>query len=446
MRRVLASRQLAGYATPSAPHGRLVLAGARSISWKFWERAAAVETTDGDTAAASQQLAELATFAPAPTTRPTMASTIDGQERTPSVIERLDDGWSGMWESFGVPHFGFVDGGVAWLELATSMGGFSWPAAIFLCGAALRCAALPFALYGERAAMRMARATEESRDAFDRFGALYKDVTVSRVEFQQATEAFRAERDAVFKKHETSNRATMTGLVASPLYMYGLAVVLRAMQDNAGAVGAASALPWAPTVGLSAADPSGIVPCTALLLTVANFELTFARKKGTRGQGLSAYLPWIIRGGALSIVPVILELQSGTAVYWLGLATAGLIQPVLMSCAWFRRAYRVPDGAAKFVPVTNLQDVRDLYDQKQGASDTRIREEAANDPLQARIAQSWPRLTKLLSPGGAVELMDEWQASRDAARMRNQPKVRTWRQKERPDALTGETDDGPKRR
>jgi hypothetical protein len=391
----------------------------------------------GDAAAASQMSAEIAglasqsssstaSAAAAATARPSFASTVEGAGRPQSVVERMDNAWSGFFENMGIPHFGFIDSGATWLAVFEATTGYSWTTTMFLFGVGIRLATLGFSLYGERAAIRMALATAEVKPEFDAFQQVYRSAESTQLDIANAAEHLRVARNAAFVKHHTSNKATLVPMLGSPLFMYGFTVVVRAMNEGPRSIPAALLMP----------DPTGATACAAVLMTLANFELTFARKRAgaTNTTGLMSKVPWVARAIAAISLPVVMEFRTGTVVYWCGLSLAGLLQPLLMGLPQFRRWYGVPDiqpglmGSSSIPSVVTKRDVVNLIDEPKAPADG---EQAGIDTLEQRFEQRFPRLSLLLRPGAALKAAEDYLASKERARLKHRVQqplhLRQWR-------------------
>ena len=267
---------------------------------------------------------------------------VDASQR-PSLIVWLDDKWSTAFENVGIPHFGFIDSGAAWLQVIEQSTGFGWAGTLAGCGFLVRGFTLIFSLRGDRASARMANAVSELAPVSADFNRVFRSKTASQVEIMEAGERLRAARNELFERHGTSNLQVMQPLIGSPFFMLGLASVLRVCDEAPRSLAAAHFM----GLPLLAPDPTGLVALAAVATTLINIELTFRRRRsGANAASTSAvmaYMPIAVRALACLCVPLAMQFKVGTLLYWCGMGLAGLAQPALMSSASFRQWFGVPD-------------------------------------------------------------------------------------------------------
>jgi membrane protein insertase Oxa1/YidC/SpoIIIJ len=335
------------------------------------------------------------------------AQSIESPNR-PSLIERMDTSWTDFFGAIGLPHFGFIDGGAAWLQVLEATTGLGWGGSLFLFGAGVRLLTLGLSVYGERATLRMAIATKEVKKEHDAYDEVYRSHDSTQLEIARAAETMKAARDASFAKHGTSMMAVLTPLAGAPVFCGGFAVVLRVLNDAPRSLVGAS---FGPASSLVVPDPSGFLAIAAVGATLVNFELTLARKRAgaTNKHGIMAFAPIIARVAALAVVPVVMQFKAGTVIYWCGLSCAGLLQPLVMASPLFRKWFRVPDLGPQVQP--NPFTVADMFHDDKRPNST--------VPTDGFLATRFPRLARMLTPGAMLDTTDAWENGRDNARKAN---------------------------
>ena len=349
----------------------------------------------GDQMASRSVNAEVASFAEE-STQTTIAQQMAHSVDSPgskTLIQRMDDSWASAFESFGFPHFGFIDGGCAWLQVIDATLGIGWPVTLLGFGFAVRMITLWLSLYGERATLRMVLATKDTKKEHEEFDLVYRTGSATSLEIREAGERMKAARAAACKKHNTSMLAMMAPFAGAPIFGGGFAVVLRALEIAPRALVQSN---------MHVPEPTGLLAVGAVCATLMNFELTLARKRaGAVGPSAIDFAPWVARSVAIGAISVAMHLQAGLLVYWLGMSLAGLLQPALMAMPAFRKWYGVPDISTQ--PSTT--DVRGT----------------------GVFAGAFPTMAKLLRPGGPAELLNDWEASRDSRSKPTAPRATSWR-------------------
>ena len=154
-----------------------------------------------------------------------------------------------------------------------------------------------------------------------------------------AATKLKAEKKEVYSRHGTSNaKAVLTPLLGGPLVIGGLAVVSSAALKTSLAGATGETLAWIPL--LAHPDPMYILPTLGCCLTLCNIELSLRNPKN--GGSLDGIAAWVVRGGAVVVLPVVAHFPAAMVLYLLGLSSAGILQPLLMRSATFRNFFGVP--------------------------------------------------------------------------------------------------------
>uniref|UniRef100_A0A6U4XTE9 Uncharacterized protein n=1 Tax=Neobodo designis TaxID=312471 RepID=A0A6U4XTE9_NEODS len=381
----------------------------RGLSLTGWFRGVPHSSAGSDDAAAGVSAEINSLSAAQPTTASTIeqfARSVDSPEKK-SLIQRMDDSWTAFFDGFGLPHFGFIDGGAAWLQVIEAMTGVGWPATIFAFGFAMRLLTLGLSVYGERATLRMVLATKETQAEHRAYDEVSRTFGASQLEIREAGEKMKAARDAACRRHGTSMLAVMSPLLGAPVFAGGLAVVFRLLETMPRGI---------ESSGLGVPEPTGVAACVAVGATLMNFELTLARKRaGSSQQNAMSLVPFAARCVAVGALGVVAQLKAGLVIYWCGMCCAGLLQPLVMSLPAFRHWLKIPDVGPVVQPNPLRQGV---------ASDASAPTGGTGGILMSRF----PTLAKLLQPGAALRTMEDLRTSEENNRAKETPKRATsWR-------------------
>lgn len=219
---------------------------------------------------------------------------------------------------------------------------------LLLAGAATRLATLYFSLYGDRAAARMQCAMVELKPAYDGFHRMYNGDRYKATEIQAEATRVQAFKAATFAKYQTSNVKGFASVLGSPLILYGFRSASLLSNPLLYTSFGTQSLLWL-TIGMP--DPFYVLPVLSCGLTLLNFELSFASRENTAKVGWARNIVHCARGAAVCAVPVVAMVNSGVLLFWVGMSSAGLLQPLLLRSAEFRRWFGVPDA-----PKTKYED------------------------------------------------------------------------------------------
>jgi hypothetical protein len=232
---------------------------------------------------------------------------------------------------------------VAWFDgtfdaVQDALGVEAW-ALLMMFGGAVRLCTLYFSLYGERAAVRMQCALPSLVPAHNQFQRIYYNENSSSLEIQQAATVLKSLRKQTYKAHKTSNIKTLAGLIASPIVLQGFYSVSKMCESFDSDVGTSSFM-WCTALGMP--DPLMVLPVVSCGLTLLNLELTLL-SRGDLKKGMMGNLIWAGRMLCVCAIPAAAQFRSGVLLYWIGMSTAGLLQPILVRSTAFRRWFGIPD-------------------------------------------------------------------------------------------------------
>jgi membrane protein insertase Oxa1/YidC/SpoIIIJ len=296
--------------------------------------------------------------------------------------------------------------------------GVSWAIFAWGLGFLLRLSTLYFSLSGERATVRLRCAAPELRDAMQEFQLVYCNRKASALDINLAAAQFRSLRQQIYAKYDTSNRrALLSPFKSSPFILGGFALLNRAIAGCDSLRGADGALAigdvslgklWLGT--LTQPDPVGVLPVVCAALTLVNLELAFRNKLNNPTRDTSSLtLMWLFRGGAVSLIPIASQLPAVVLLYWLGLSTAGLAQPLLMRSQAFRKAFKVPTPESDPLELGSGQTSSgikgtlermfsvDRFDRRTSPTPTDPRKQVVGESfLWQRVKWAMPKLSQLI--------------------------------------------------
>ncbi|CUG92665.1 membrane-associated protein, putative [Bodo saltans] len=286
----------------------------------------------------------------APLIRSSLAATLVVQGRHSSststgFVGMLDNWWFGGAATSAAPVASSTSAQnyVAWFDDAFetvqgALGVEAWML-LMMFGGAVRLCTLYFSLYGERAAVRMQCALPSLVPAHNQFQRIYYNENSSSLEVQQAATVLKALRKQTYKAHNTSNMRTLAGLIASPIVLQGFYSVSKMCESFDSDVGTSSFM-WCAALGMP--DPLMILPVVSCGLTLLNLELTLL-SRGDLKKGIMGNLIWAGRMLCVCAIPAAAQFRSGVLLYWIGMSTVGLLQPLLVRSTSFRRWFGIPD-------------------------------------------------------------------------------------------------------
>lgn len=261
-----------------------------------------------------------------------------------SYVDILDRLWNGTQANSSTD--AVMENALPWfdttfLAVRDACGIDSW-ALLLLCGGAVRLLTLYASLCGERAGARMQCALPELKPAHEQFQRIYYSESSRQLDIQQAATVLKAIRKSTFKQYRTSNARTLAGLLGAPLVMQGLYATSKLCNQVHADVGSSSFL-WC--TALCVPDPFFVLPAACCALTLLNFELTLSRRSDMN----SGMMGNLVKGGrllCLCAIPAVGQMQAGVLLYWLGMSTVGLLQPLLVRLKSFREWFGIPDPPA----------------------------------------------------------------------------------------------------
>ncbi|KAG8348279.1 hypothetical protein ERJ75_001740600 [Trypanosoma vivax] len=222
--------------------------------------------------------------------------------------------------------------------------GLNPPMTIFVLGAISRFATLFFSLYGERASQRMRNALHRLKAPHEAYQRVYYREGATALDIQLAATILKSDRRRVFKEEMTSNLQCMSSLLGAPIVLWGM-MKTKSLCESPQLDFGTSPFLWC--TALTMPDPLGILPLLCCALVLINFELSIGKELRV---GWMSNIVWGARLGCLCAASVVVQFRSGVCLYFVGMSTVGLLQPMLLRSSWFRRRFDFP---IRHAPKTN---------------------------------------------------------------------------------------------
>ena len=252
-----------------------------------------------------------------------------------TYFEQLEDLWD--WAiSFASP----VDKQVSWMRSLHVDWGIEWGIVFMLWGTGVRLISLIPLLYSHRNTLRMARCSKQTSEITQNIKRIKNDKNLTTPERRVMTDGYKRMEKAIYKKYDCHKWGSMAAGASSPLLVTAFMAIRRlaAYEDD---LESASFL-W--ITDLTMPDPSMALPLICTVLFISNFEMNQRLNRGGR-SAVGMYLRWGIRVGALGFTYYFSSQPACLFAYWIGMSTAGMLQPFLLRNDAFRRAFNFPERA-----------------------------------------------------------------------------------------------------
>ncbi|KAG5484795.1 hypothetical protein LSCM1_06621 [Leishmania martiniquensis] len=332
----------------------------RGISWNplTWGRADVGRTTNPQL---EEELPEI--FASQPTE-------VDDYIRPDkSVFERLEDFWD--WAvSFLQPvekqveimrslrHDGFM---------SYDLGG--WGHVLFFYGLCMRVLTLIPSLYTHRNSLRMAHISPQLSEITNNQNRVKNDRTLSSAEKRVIRDGCNRMKYALCKKHKCAQWKSFLTMFTAPLTMSAFLSIRRLTMYETD-------LEMAPFLwlkDLTMPDSTYTLPAICAGMFLLNFEMNQRMQRGGRSSS-GLYVRWAVRASSVVGIYFFASQPSAMFAYWIGLSTAGLLQPMLLRWQPFRDVFHFPDPpqAAKSHIISEVKGPS-LYERLFATQEERIR-------------------------------------------------------------------------
>ncbi|EAN98364.1 hypothetical protein C3747_44g152 [Trypanosoma cruzi] len=255
-----------------------------------------------------------------------------------SVFERLEDFWDWI--------VSFMQPVEKQLEVMRSLrhSGFlgfdfgTWGNVFFFYGIVMRLCTLVPSLYSHRNALRMSYIGPQISEITNNQNRVKNDRTLSTAEKRVIKDGYNRMKYALMKKHGCAQWKSFFTMLTAPITMSAFFSIRRLAVYE-------SDLEMAPFLwvkDLTMPDPTYGLPLICAGMFLVNFELNQQMQRGGRSSS-GIYIRWAVRAASLVGVYVFASQPSAMFAYWIGLSTAGLLQPLLLRWQPFREFFQFPD-------------------------------------------------------------------------------------------------------
>ncbi|KAG8347191.1 putative 60Kd inner membrane protein [Trypanosoma vivax] len=258
-----------------------------------------------------------------------------------SVFERLEDFWDWV--------VGFLRPVEKQVEVMRNLrnDGFlgfefdSWGSVFFFYGAVMRLCTLVPSLYSHRNALRLSRINPQLSEITNSQNRARNDRTLSTAEKRVIKEGYNRMKYALTKKHNCAQWKNFFSMITTPVTISAFFSV-RHLAVYEADLEKASFL-WVND--LTMPDPTCGLPVICACMFLMNFELNQMMQRGGRSS-TGLYVRWGMRASSIVGVYFLSSQPASMFAYWIGLSTAGFMQPLLLRWQPFRDFFRFPDPPA----------------------------------------------------------------------------------------------------
>ncbi|EPY33240.1 preprotein translocase subunit YidC [Strigomonas culicis] len=257
-----------------------------------------------------------------------------------------------------------------------------WGHVFFLYGLLMRLITLLPSLYSHRNGLRMNLINPQISEITQNQNKAKNDRTLSTAEKRVIKDGYTRMKHALMKKHGCAQWKSMLAMLTAPVTMSAFFSIRRlAMYETD--------LEMAPFLwvhDLTMPDPTYILPAICAGMFLLNFEMNQRMQKGGRSAS-SMYIRWAVRGGAVVGIYFFAAQPSAMFAYWIGLSTAGLLQPILLRWQPFRDYFGFPDPP-QLAKVEILSEIKgpSLYERLFASQEEKARLE--EERKAKRLAQA----------------------------------------------------------
>ncbi|KNH04252.1 hypothetical protein XU18_4462 [Perkinsela sp. CCAP 1560/4] len=212
-----------------------------------------------------------------------------------------------------------------------------WGTTFFLLGMLLRLLSLIPGLYVNRNAMRLAKISPELSLISQKIRTARQNNKLNTEDKRVILASFKRQKNQLFAKHNCSMQRNFAQVLMIPFFSCALMAIQR-ITCNEESVEMARYL-WIHD--LTMPDPYFILPLACSLLFLLNIELNSSLNRGSRSATAIGFL-WFTRFGCLIGLYFCHTQPAAYFIYWLGLSTAGIVQPILLRMESFRKYFKFP--------------------------------------------------------------------------------------------------------
>ncbi|CBH17575.1 hypothetical protein, conserved [Trypanosoma brucei gambiense DAL972] len=258
-----------------------------------------------------------------------------------SVFERLEDFWDWI--------VGFLQPVEKQVEIMRHLRnegvfGFDfggWGNVFFFYGIFMRLCTLVPSLLSHRNALRLSHINPQLSEIATCQNRAKSDRSLSTAEKRVIKEGYNRMKYALMKKHHCAQWKNFLSMITAPVTLSAFISVRRLAVYETDLERA----PFLWIVDLTMPDPTYGLPMICAGMFLMNFELNQMMQRGGRSS-TGLYVRWGMRVGSVIGVYFFSSQPAAMFAYWIGLSTAGLLQPLLLRWQPFRDFFKLPDPPA----------------------------------------------------------------------------------------------------
>lgn len=258
-----------------------------------------------------------------------------------------------------------------------------WGHVFFFYGICMRLFTLVFSLYSHRNALRMNAIGTQVSEITQAQNKAKNDRTLSTAEKRVIKDGYNRMKNALYQKHGCAQWKSFFTMLSAPITMSAFISIRRlAMYETD-----LEMAPFLWVIDLTMPDPTYLLPAICSFMFVVNFEMNQRMQKGGR-SATQMYIRWAVRGSAVVGIYFFAFQPSAMFAYWIGLSTAGLVQPILLRYQPFRDFFKFPDPP-QVAKAEILSEIKgpSLYERVFASQEEKSRLEAARQEQRDVRAQ-----------------------------------------------------------
>lgn len=244
-----------------------------------------------------------------------------------------------------------------------------WGHVFFFYGLCMRLLTLIPSLYSHRNSLRMAHIGPQISEITNNQTKAKNDRTLSSAEKRVIKDGYNRMKYALCKKHNCSQWKSFLTMITAPVTMSAFLSIRRlAMYETD-----LEMAPFLWVKDLTMPDPTYALPAICAGMFLLNFEMNQRMQRGGRSSS-TMYVRWAVRGASVVGIYFFAAQPSAMFAYWIGLSTAGLLQPILLRWQPFRDFFRFPEPpqAAKSNIISEIKGPS-LYERLFATQEEKVR-------------------------------------------------------------------------
>ncbi|CCD15830.1 unnamed protein product, partial [Trypanosoma congolense IL3000] len=258
-----------------------------------------------------------------------------------SVFERLEDFWDWI-----VGFFQPIEKQLEFMRHLRNNGFFGfdlggWGNIFFFYGVCMRLFTLVPSLLSHRNALRLSHINPQISEITTCQNRAKSDRSLSTAERRVIKEGYNRMKLALMKKHRCAQWKNFLTMITAPITLSAFFSVRHLAVYETDLEKA----PFLWVSDLTMPDPTYALPAICAGMFLMNFELNQMMQRGGRSS-TGLYVRWGMRVGSFVGVYFFASQPAAIFSYWIGLSTAGILQPLLLRWQPFRNFFQLPDPPA----------------------------------------------------------------------------------------------------